>query len=159
MTDWERVVLHVDMDAFYASIEILDDPTLEGLPVVVGGSGERGVVAAASYEARRYGIRSAMPSVEARRRCPEAVFLPSRMERYKAVSEDVFGCFREIALRVEGLSLDEAFLDLSDDPAARRDPEPVARALKARILEVTGLHASIGVAPNKLVAKIASDMD
>ena len=159
MTPWERVVLHVDMDAFYASIEVLDDPGLSGLPVVVGGSGDRGVVAAASYEARRYGIRSAMPSVEARRRCPDAVFLPVRMERYKAVSEAVFECFHEIALRVEGLSLDEAFLDLSDDPAARRDPATVAAGLKARIRAVTGLCASVGVAPNKLVAKITSDMD
>lgn len=159
MSTWERVILHVDMDAFYASVEVLDDPALAGLPVLVGGRGERGVVAAASYEARRFGIRSAMPSTEARRRCPDAVFLPPRMDRYREVSDQVFDCFRTLTPTIEGLSLDEAFLDLTGDPASRRDPVATARELKQLILDRTGLRASVGVAPNKLVAKIASDMD
>jgi DNA polymerase-4 len=147
------------MDAFYASVEQRDHPELRGLPVLVGGTGNRGVVAAASYEARRFGVRSAMPSSEARRRCPEAVFLCPRFAVYKEASRKIFAVFREFTDDVEGLSLDEAFLDLS---ACRSEFESVvvmATRIKDRIREETGLAASVGVGPNKLVAKIASDLD
>jgi DNA polymerase IV len=156
---WERLILHVDMDAFYASVEQRDDPMLRGLPVVVGGGGPRGVVAAASYRAREFGIRSAMPGAEARRRCPDAIFVRPRMSRYREVSKQVFELFRQRTPLVQGLSLDEAFLDLSADPVARADPRATAAGLKRDILERTGLTASVGVATNKLVAKIASDLD
>jgi len=156
---WERLILHVDMDAFYASVEQRDAPELRGLPVVVGGAGPRGVVAAASYEARTFGIRSAMPGAEARRRCPGLVFIKPRLARYREVSEQVFALFHQLTPLVQGLSLDEAFLDLSADPAARRDPAATAAALKRDIVATTGLTASIGVAANKLVAKIASDLE
>ena len=156
---WERLILHVDMDAFFASVEQHDDPTLRGLAVVVGGGEPRGVVAAASYEARVFGIRSAMSGAEARRRCADVIFLRPRIARYREVSEQVCALFREITPLVQSLSLDEAFLDLSADPGARRDPRAAAAALKRSILQRTGLPASIGVATNKLVAKIASDLD
>jgi DNA polymerase-4 len=156
---WERLILHVDMDAFYASVEQNDDPELRGLPVVVGGGGPRGVVAAASYAAREFGVRSAMPGAEARRRCPNAIFVRPRMSRYKEVSAQIFALFHEVTPLVQGLSLDEAFLDLSADAVARADPGAAAATLKDRIREATGLNASIGVAPNKLVAKIASDLE
>lgn len=153
-----RQILHVDMDAFYASVEQRDDPALRGRPVVVGGR-TRGVVAAASYEARQFGIRSAMPMREALRRCPDLCRIPPRMSHYQAVSADVFSIFREFTPLVEGLSLDEAFLDVSDSRALFGDEVRIARAIKAAILDRTGLTASVGVAPNKLVAKIASDLD
>jgi DNA polymerase-4 len=147
------------MDAFYASVEQREHPELRGLPVLVGGTGNRGVVAAASYEARRFGIRSAMPTAEARRLCPEAVFLRPRFALYKESSRKIFTVFREFTDDVEGLSLDEAFLDLG----VCRDQFDSVRALavriKDRIREETGLSASVGVGPNKLVAKIASDLD
>ncbi len=146
------------MDAFYASIEQRDDPTLRGLPVVVGGE-TRGVVAAASYEAREFGIRSAMPMVEARRRCPTLVRIRPRMAHYQAVSRDIFAVFREFTPQVEGLSLDEAFLDVTASEKLFGDPVAIAREIKSRIRKRTGLTASVGVAANKLVAKIASDMD
>jgi len=154
----ERRILHVDMDAFYASIEQRDDPSLKGRLVVVGGS-TRGVVAAASYEARQFGIRSAMPMSEALRRCPELCRIPPRMNHYQAVSKDVFAIFREFTPLVEGLSLDEAFLDVSASRQLFGDEIDIARNVKARIAASTGLTASVGVAPNKLVAKIASDLD
>ena len=153
-----RYILHVDMDAFYASIEQRDDPALRGLPVVVGGE-TRGVVAAASYEARQFGIHSAMPMTEARRRCPALRRLPVRMAHYKSVSRQVFDVFREFTPLVEGLSLDEAFLDVTESRRLFGDATGIARAIKARILERTRLTASVGVAANKLVAKIASDLD
>lgn len=155
----ERSILHVDMDAFYASIEQRDNPELRGKPVVVGGGSNRGVVAAASYEARRFGIRSAMPMAEAIRRCPELCRVRPRMSRYKSVSERIFAVFAEFTPIVEGLSLDEAFLDITASVALFGDPDKIAMAIKRRILDETGLTASVGVAENKLVAKIASDLD
>ena len=154
-----RAILHVDMDAFYASVEERDDPTLRGQPVIVGGSGGRGVVAAANYVVRRFGVHSAMPMRRALQLCPQAVCIAPRMAHYQAVSREVFAVFREITPLVEGLSLDEAFLDVTASRALHGDEVTIARAIKARILERTQLRASVGVAPNKLVAKIASDLD
>ncbi len=153
-----RCILHVDMDAFYASIEQRDNPELRGKPVVVGG-GTRGVVAAASYESREFGIRSAMPMVEARRRCPDLIRVPGRMSHYQAVSKQIFAVFREFTPIVEGLSLDEAFLDITASQKLLGDGKRVAAEIKKRIREETRLTASVGVAENKLVAKIASDLD
>jgi DNA polymerase IV len=146
------------MDAFFASVEQRDDPSLRGKPVLVGGSSRRGVVAAASYEARPFGVRSAMPMAEALRRCPSAVVVPVRHGRYAEVSEDVFAIFRRYTPLVEGLSLDEAFLDVTASRALFGDGAAIARLIKAAIHEETGLTASAGVAPNKFVAKIASDL-
>ena len=154
-----RRILHVDMDAFYASVEQRDNPDLRGKPLVVGGGSNRGVVAAASYESREFGIRSAMPMREARRRCPDLLQVPPRMSHYKAVSTQVFDVFREFTPIVEGLSLDEAFLDVTASVSLFGEATSMAKAIKARILERTSLTASVGVAPNKLVAKIASDLD
>jgi DNA polymerase-4 len=154
----DRKILHVDMDAFYASVEQRDDPSLKGKPVVVGGR-TRGVVAAASYEARKFGIRSAMPMRDALRRCPVLVRVPPRMSHYQSVSKEVFSIFREFTPLVEGLSLDEAFLDVSSSLQLFGDEVRIAREIKTRIRERTQLTASVGVAPNKLVAKIASDLD
>lgn len=153
-----RAVLHVDMDAFYAAVEALDDPHLRGKPLIVGGLGGRGVVAAASYEVRRFGVRSAMPMSEALRRCPQAICVRPRFERYKAVSHVVFGIFHEFTPLVEGLSLDEAFLDVTHSRSALGSAESIARSIKQSILDRTGLTASVGIAPNKLVAKIASEL-
>jgi DNA polymerase IV len=153
-----RKILHVDMDAFYASVEQRDNPSLRGKPLVVGGSSNRGVVAAASYESRVYGIRSAMPMSEAMRRCPALLKVSPRMSRYKAVSKQIFEVFGEFTPLVEGLSLDEAFLDVSDSLTIFGTEVQIARRIKKRIREVTELTASVGVAPNKLVAKIASDL-
>lgn len=158
MTPSARQILHVDMDAFYASVEQRDDPNLRGKPVVVGGY-NRGVVAAASYEARPFGIRSAMPMREAMRRCPHLVRVPLRMPLYKAISETVFAVFREFTPLVEGLSLDEAFLDVTQSVSLFGPAEGIAASIKSRIKAETGLTASVGVAPNKLTAKIASDLD
>ena len=146
------------MDAFYASVEQHDDPTLAGRPVIVGWDGGRGVVAAASYEVRTYGVHSAMPMSRALRLCPDAVCVRPRMARYQEVSHTVFGVFREITPLVQGLSLDEAFLDVTGSEAALGEAAQIARTIKQRIRERTGLTASVGVAPNKLVAKIASDL-
>ena len=146
------------MDAFYASIEQRDDPTLKGKPVVVGGN-TRGVVAAASYEAREFGIRSAMPMRDALRRCPNLCRVPPRMSHYQSVSKEVFSIFREFTPMVEGLSLDEAFLDVTESLQLFGNEVVIAREIKTRVKERTGLTASVGVAPNKLVAKIASDLD
>jgi DNA polymerase-4 len=146
------------MDAFYASVEQRDDPSLRGRPVIVGGTGDRGVVAAASYEVRRYGVHSAMPMREALRRCPQAVCVRPRIGHYADVSKQVFAVFHEFTPLVQGLSLDEAFLDVTAGTRALGDGEQVAREIKHRIHERTALTASVGVAPNKLVAKIASDL-
>jgi DNA polymerase-4 len=152
----ERLIAHVDMDAFYASVEQHDDPRLKGQPVIVGGTSNRSVVSAASYEARRFGVRSAMPVYEARRRCPDGVYLPVRMSRYKEVSAEVFHVFAEYTPLIQGLSLDEAFLDLSGAIGCE-DPSALGQNIKQRIREQTGLTASVGLAPNKLMAKIASE--
>jgi len=155
----QRLILHVDMDAFYASVEQRDNPELKGKPLVVGGVGNRGVVAAASYESRRFGIRSAMPMAEARRRCPDLLSVRPRMAHYKNVSKQIFALFREFTPVVEGLSLDEAFLDMTASVRLFGDGASIAREIKQRIRDETGLTASVGVAGNKLVAKIASDLD
>jgi DNA polymerase-4 len=154
----ERTVLHVDMDAFYAAVEQHDRPELAGQPVVVGGAGARGVVAAASYEVRRFGVRSAMPMREALRRCPQAIVVSPRFKRYREVSAKVFEVFREFTDLVEGLSLDEAFLDVSGSVGLFGSGEDMAREIRKRIRERTGLTASVGVSHNKLLAKLASDM-
>ncbi|HTL92807.1 MAG TPA: DNA polymerase IV [Steroidobacteraceae bacterium] len=153
-----RAVLHVDMDAFYASVEQHDDPSLAGKPLIVGWEGARGVVAAASYEVRRYGVHSAMPMRSALRLCPQAICLRPRMSRYQEVSRLLFGVFREVTPLVEGLSLDEAFLDVTASAHLPGGAVEIARAIKARIAALSGLTASVGVGPNKLVAKIASDL-
>ena len=154
-----RSILHVDMDAFFASVEQHDRPELAGLPVVVGHAGARGVVAAASYEVRRFGVRSAMPMSTALRLCPDAICVPPRMARYREVSAQVFAVFREITPLVQGLSVDEAFLDVTGSVQLLGEPPAIARRIKEEIRSRTGLSASVGVAPNKLVAKIASDLD
>jgi DNA polymerase-4 len=154
-----RTILHVDMDAFYASVEQRDKPELRGKPVVVGGGSNRGVVAAASYEVREFGVRSAMPMAEALRRCPNLIRMTPRMSHYKAVSEQIFEIFREFTPLVEGLSLDEAFLDVTDSRALHGSGRQIAEKIKLNIRDRTGLTASVGVAENKLVAKIASDLD
>ena len=159
MSSSARSILHVDMDAFFASVEQRDNPELKGLPVVVGGGSNRGVVAAASYEARVFGIRSAMPMAEAIRRCGHLVRVKPRMAHYKEASEKIFAIFREFTPLVEGLSLDEAFLDVAASVKLIGTPENMAAQIKQRILEDTSLTASVGVAENKLVAKIASDLD
>ncbi len=153
-----RTLLHADMDAFYAAIEQRDHPELRGRPVLVGGASSRGVVAAASYEARAYGIHSAMPSVEARRRCPEAIFVRGDMARYRRESRRIFDIFRRYSPRVEGLSLDEAFLDLTGTERLLGPIEEAAKRLRADVRAETQLAVSVGVAPVKLVAKIASDL-
>jgi DNA polymerase-4 len=154
-----RAILHVDMDAFYASVEAHDDPSLAGKPLIVGGTGGRGVVAAASYEARRFGIHSAMPLREALKRCAHVVCVRPRMKRYKEVSQQVFAVFGEFTDQVEGLSLDEAFLDVTASRELFGSPVGMAREIKRRIRERTGLSASVGVSHNKLLAKLASEMD
>ncbi|HEU5468502.1 MAG TPA: DNA polymerase IV [Steroidobacteraceae bacterium] len=158
MSGAERTVLHVDMDAFYAAVEQHDRPELTGQPVVVGGAGGRGVVAAASYEVRKYGVHSAMPMREALRRCPQAVVVAPRFRRYREISAQVFEVFREFTDQVEGLSLDEAFLDVTASTGIFGDGEAMAREIKKRIRDRTGLAASVGVSHNKLLAKLASEM-
>ncbi|HBZ68687.1 MAG TPA: DNA polymerase IV [Deltaproteobacteria bacterium] len=155
---FERVIAHADMDAFYASVEQRDRPELRGRPVVVGGASRRGVVASASYEARRFGVRSAMPAALARQRCPEAVFIAGDMKRYARESRRIFEIFGRFTPRVEGLSLDEAFLDLTGTERLLGPAAEVGRRLRAAVREETGLVVSVGIAPVKLVAKIASDL-
>ena len=154
-----HTVLHVDMDAFYASVEERDRPELKGRPLIVGGTTGRGVVAAASYAVRRFGVHSAMPIATALRLCPDAICVRPRMARYKEVSDQVFAIFREFTPLVEGLSLDEAFLDVTASRKLLGDGMQIAAEIRRRILARTGLTASVGVAPNKLVAKIASDLN
>jgi len=153
-----RAILHVDMDAFYASVEEQDRPELKGKPLIVGGTGARAVVAAASYEVRRFGVRSAMPMREALRRCPDAIVVAPRMDRYQEISAQVFEIFRQFTPLVEGLSLDEAFLDITASQQLLGDPESIGTEIRRRIARKTGLTASVGIAPNKLLAKIASDL-
>ena len=154
-----RAILHVDMDAFYASVEQRDRPELRGQPLIVGGTTNRGVVAAASYEVRKFGVRSAMPIREALRRCPHAICVTPRMSVYREVSHDVFAVFHEYTPIVEGLSLDEAFLDVTASIAPKGDAVTIARHIKDGIRAKTQLSSSVGVAPNKLVAKIGSDLN
>lgn len=158
----DRAILHVDMDAFYASIEQLDDTRLQGQPVIVGADPKeghgRGVVAACSYEARKFGVRSALPIGRAWKLCPEGVFVRPRMKRYVEVSGQVMGILRQFTNLVEPLSIDEAFLDITGSIALFGAPVQIARAIKKQIREETGLTASAGVAPNKFLAKIASDL-
>ncbi len=157
--DEPRTILHVDMDAFYASIEQRDDPSLRGKPVIVGGDGERGVVCAASYEARRFGVHSALASVIAKRRCPHAHFLPVRMSHYVAVSREIFAILRDFTPLCEPLSIDEAFLDVTGSLRLFGGGRAIAEAIRARIKEELDLTASVGVASSKYVAKVASDHD
>jgi DNA polymerase IV len=157
MREFDRTILHVDMDAFYASIEINDHPHLAGLPVVVGGGGARGVVAAASYAARQFGVHSAMATQQALRLCRDLIIIPPRPERYQEVSNTIFGIFENYTPDIEGLSLDEAFLELTHCRRMWPDPVATAQQIKQAIVDRTGLTASIGVSVNKLLAKLASD--
>jgi DNA polymerase-4 len=153
----QRKVIHIDMDAFFASVEQRDNPALLGQPVAVGGSRERGVVAAASYEARRFGVRSAMPSVTARRKCPALIFVKPRFDVYKAVSAQIREIFADYTSIIEPLSLDEAYLDVTDNLLGVSSATRIAEEIRAKIRRVTGLTASAGVSYNKFLAKIASD--
>lgn len=154
-----RTILHVDLDAFFAAVEQRDDPKLRGKPVLVGGTVKRGVVASCSYEARRFGIRSAMPMAEAMRRCPHAIVVRHHMDRYAEASEGFFAILRDYSPEVEGLSLDEAFLDCTGSERLLGDGASIGRAIKQRVRDELALVASVGVAPIKLAAKIASDID
>ncbi len=151
-----RKIIHVDMDAFYASVEQRDDPALKGKPVAVGG-GHRGVVAAASYEARKFGVRSAMPAVTAKRRCPELIFVKPRFDVYRAVSHQIRDIFADYTELIEPLSLDEAYLDVTEDRRGLGTARAVAEEIRARIRRETGLTASAGVSYCKFIAKLASD--
>ncbi len=149
----ERSILHLDMDAFYASVEQLDNPHLKGKPVIVGGSGDRSVVSTCSYEARQYGVHSAMPVFMAKKKCPQGIFLPARHKRYEEVSREIFGIFNQFTPLVEPLSIDEAFLDVTNH---RLPPAVIAAELKERVLKDTGLTVSVGISYNKFLSKIAS---
>jgi DNA polymerase-4 len=154
-----RKIIHIDMDAFFASVEQLDNPELRGKPVAVGGSGQRHVVAAASYEARKFGVRSAMPSVTAKKLCPDLIFVRHRFERYNEISEQVFKILREYTDKVEPLSIDEAFLDVTSDKKKIGSATLIARVIKEEIKKKTGLTASAGISYNKFLAKIASEIN
>ncbi len=153
----QRKIIHVDMDAFYASVEQRDDPDLRGKPVAVGGSRERGVVAAASYEARRFGVRSAMPSIGAKRKCPDLIFVKPRFDVYRSISRQIRTIFAEYTPLIEPLSLDEAYLDVTENLKGIASATAIAEEIRARIRAETGLTASAGVSYNKFLAKIASD--
>lgn len=154
-----RKIIHVDMDAFYASVEQRDNPDLRGKPVAVGGSSKRGVVAAASYEARAFGVKSAMPSVTASRLCPDLIFVKARFEAYKAVSRQIREIFSRHTDIIQPLSLDEAYLDVTHDKTGLGSAVKVAKAIRAAIAQETGLTASAGVSYNKFIAKLASDQN
>src|ERR1700719_1909954 len=155
--DRQRKIIHVDMDAFYASVEQRDNPELRGMPIAVRSSRERGVVAAASYEARKFGVRSAMPSVTAKRQCPDLIFVKPRFEVYKAISQQIREIFAEHTPIIEPLSLDEAYLDVTENLQGIPLARDVALAIRAKIKDVTGLNASAGISYNKFLAKLASD--
>ena len=153
------MILHIDMDAFYASVEQLDDPRLKNKSVIVGGTSNRGVVSAASYEARKFGIHSAMPIYQAKQKCPHGIFVSPRMERYKEVSQKVMALLREFSPLVEPVSIDEAYLDITGCRRLFGEAPEIAREIKRKIKETVHLTCSVGVAPNKFLAKIASDLD
>ena len=159
MANAARAILHVDMDAFFAAIEQLDDPKLRGKPVLVGGDGPRGVVATASYEARPYGCHSAQPMAVAKRLCPHAVVVPGRYARYREVSEQLFEIFESFTPVVQPLSIDEAFLDVTGSERIHGPAVQIAAAIKRRVRDELALTASVGVAPNKFLAKLASDLE
>ena len=152
-----RKIIHVDMDAFFASVEQRDDPSLRGRPVAVGYAAARGVVAAASYEARTFGVKSALPSVTAMRRCPDLVFVPPRFDLYRLVSQQIHAIFAEFTDLIQPLSLDEAYLDVTANRKGLPTAWLTAKAIRARILDETGLTASAGISYNKFLAKLASD--
>jgi DNA polymerase-4 len=154
-----KQIIHLDMDAFYPAVEVLDNPALRGKPVSVGGSRNRGVVSSASYEARKFGVHSAQPMATAVRLCPQGIYLPVRMSRYQEVSGQIFEIFSRFTPLVEGLSIDEAFLDVTGSVRLFGRAEDIARKIKETVFKETGLTVSAGVAPSKFVAKIASDMD
>jgi DNA polymerase-4 len=154
-----RKIIHVDMDAFYASVEQRDNPDLRGRPLAVGGSAARGVVAAASYEARRFGVHSAMPSVTARRKCPDLIFVPPRFDVYKAVSQQIREIFAEYTPLIEPLSLDEAYLDVTENLMGMAIATEIALEIRQKIRQATGLNASAGISYNKFLAKMASDLN
>ncbi|HEY9186079.1 MAG TPA: DNA polymerase IV [Salegentibacter sp.] len=155
----QRKIIHIDMDAFYASVEQLDNPDLKGKAIAVGGSSQRGVVAAASYEARKYGVKSAMSSVMAKRNCPHLIFVKPRFERYKEISQRIREIFFEYTDLVEPLSLDEAYLDVTENKKGNPSATLIAREIRKKIKEKTGLNASAGISINKFIAKIASDFN
>ncbi|MCD6389469.1 MAG: DNA polymerase IV [Desulfobulbaceae bacterium] len=159
MNSSNRHIIHLDMDAFYASVEVLDFPELTGLPVIVGGSSDRGVVSAASYEARKYGVHSALSVVVARRRCPQGIFRPVRMARYQEVSQMIMAIFRDYTPLVEQISVDEAFLDVTGCARLFGSPVDIADTIRKRVKNEIGLTVSAGVACSRLVAKIASDQN
>ena len=159
MSPLERTILHCDLDAFFASVEQLDDPSLRGQPVLVGGINARGVVAAASYEARKFGCRSAMPTTHALRLCPDAIVRPGRGSRYAELSRAFMGILNDMSPLVESLSLDEAFVDVTGSRRLLGDGRKIAQIVRERTLSEIGLVVSVGVAPNKFVAKIASDLE
>lgn len=154
-----RKIIHVDMDAFYASVEQRDNLELRGKPLAVGGSAARGVVAAASYEARTFGVHSAMPSVTAKRKCPELIFVPPRFEVYRAVSQQIREIFAEYTPLIEPLSLDEAYLDVTENLKGMQIATEIALEIRTKIKQVTGLNASAGISYNKFLAKMASDLN
>ena len=153
------MILHIDMDAFYASVEQADNPDLKGRCVIIGGTGNRSVVSAASYEARGYGVKSAMPIFMAREKCPQGIFLPVRMNRYKEISERIMSALRQYSPLVEQVSIDEAFMDVTGCEKLHGIPEEIAVIIKNKIKNSFNLTCSVGVAPNKFLAKIASDLD
>ncbi|WP_372975929.1 DNA polymerase IV, partial [Muriicola sp.] len=154
-----RKIIHVDMDAFYASVEQLDNPELEGKPVAVGGGAKRGVVAAASYEARKFGVRSAMSGVLASKLCPDLIFVKPRFDRYKEISLKIRSIFFDYTDKVEPLSLDEAYLDVTHNKTGNPSASLIAREIRERIFREVGLTASAGISINKFIAKVASDID
>ncbi|WP_046669625.1 DNA polymerase IV [Neorhizobium galegae] len=154
-----RKIIHVDMDAFYASVEQRDNPDLRNKPIAVGGSAARGVVAAASYEARKFSVHSAMPSVTAKRKCPQLIFVPPRFDVYKAVSQQIREIFADYTPLIEPLSLDEAYLDVTENLKGMEIATEIALEIRARIKLVTGLNASAGISYNKFLAKMASDLN
>lgn len=153
-----RKIIHCDCDCFYAAVEMRDDPSLRGQPLAVGGRpGQRGVVATCNYEARRFGVRSAMPTSQALQRCPDLIVMPPAMDKYRAASKQILAIYRDYTDLVEPLSLDEAYLDVTDSPRCQGSATLIAREIRERIAQTVGITASAGIAPNKFIAKIASD--